>query len=47
VPGFESLLAQNDGDLEKFYAASESLSKKTKRERHLWLGNPRSASGGG
>jgi predicted aminopeptidase len=47
VPGFERLLAQNDGDLEKFYAAAERLSKKPKRERHQWLRNPQPVAGGG
>jgi len=34
VPAFEQLLAKNDGDLEKFYQAAESLSKKPRTERH-------------
>ena len=27
----------NDGDLEKFYTASERLSKMSQDERHQWL----------
>jgi predicted aminopeptidase len=34
VPGFERLLAKNDGDLPKFYAAVRELAKKTRAERH-------------
>ena len=34
VPGFEQLLAQNEGDLEKFYAAADRLAKLAKTERH-------------
>jgi predicted aminopeptidase len=34
VPGFERLLAQNAGDLEKYYAAAKVISKKPKKERH-------------
>jgi predicted aminopeptidase len=34
VPGFEQLLAQNAGDLEKFYAAADRLSEKSRKERH-------------
>ena len=34
VPGFEQLLAQNGGDLERFYEAAKALSKKPKTERH-------------
>ncbi len=37
VPGFERLLAQNGGDLEKFYEAAERLSKQPRRERDAWL----------
>jgi predicted aminopeptidase len=37
VPGFEQLLAENGGDLEKFYAAADTLSKKPKDERHSAL----------
>ncbi len=39
VPGFEALLALKSGDLEKFYAAVEELSKKSQDERHQWLRN--------
>ena len=34
VPGFEQLLAENGGNLEKFYAAADKLSKKPRDERH-------------
>jgi predicted aminopeptidase len=34
VPGFEQLLVQNGGDLEKFYQAAKQLSKMPKKERH-------------
>jgi predicted aminopeptidase len=37
VPGFVQLLKMNGDDLEKFYAAAESLSKKPKKERQQWL----------
>ncbi len=37
LPGFEQLLQMNGGDLEKFYAAAERLSKMPKKERHQWL----------
>lgn len=37
LPGFEQLLAENGGDLEKFYRAAERLSKKPKQERHAAL----------
>jgi len=37
VPGFEALLKLKDGDLEKFYAAAEELSRKSQDERHQWL----------
>lgn len=37
VPGFERLLELNGGDLEKFYAAVERLSKMSAEERHRWL----------
>jgi predicted aminopeptidase len=37
VPCFEQLLAQNGGDLEKFYAAAALLAKKPKDERHRRL----------
>ncbi len=37
VPGFEQMLASNGGDLEKFYAAAERLSKRPKKERLEWL----------
>ena len=37
VPAFEQLLALNGDDLERFYAAVESLSKKSKDERHAAL----------
>lgn len=37
VPGFEQMLVQNGGDLEKFYDAVKALSKKPKPERHETL----------
>ncbi|HLP77105.1 MAG TPA: aminopeptidase [Candidatus Paceibacterota bacterium] len=37
VPGFEALLKLKGGDMEKFYAAAEELSKKSQDERHQWL----------
>ena len=37
VPGFEHLLKVNGGDLEKFYAAAERLSKLPKKERRQRL----------
>jgi predicted aminopeptidase len=37
VPGFERLLEQNGGDLEKFYEAADRLAKEPKTERHRWL----------
>jgi predicted aminopeptidase len=37
VPCFEQLLAQNGGDMEKFYDAAALLAKETKDERHRRL----------
>jgi len=37
VPGFESLLNQNGGDLEKFYEAADRLAREPKPERDRWL----------
>ena len=37
VPGFERLLASNDGDLPKFYDAVRALTKKPREERHKLL----------
>ena len=37
VPGFERLLAQNGGDLEKYYVAAKAIAKKPKKERHAEL----------
>lgn len=37
VPGFEQLLAQNDGELGKFYQAAKALSKLPKDQRHARL----------
>jgi predicted aminopeptidase len=37
VPGFEQLLANSGGDMEKFYQAAETLSKKPKPDRHREL----------
>jgi predicted aminopeptidase len=39
VPGFERLLAQNGGDLEKFYDAAHRLAHEHKRERDRSLRN--------
>jgi predicted aminopeptidase len=40
VPGFQRLLKSNGGDLEKFYAAAEGLSKEPIGKRHQQLRNP-------
>jgi len=37
LPGFEQLLRLNDGNLEKFYQASERLSKMSREKRHQQL----------
>jgi predicted aminopeptidase len=37
VPGFERLLAQNGGDLGKFYEAADQLRREPKTERHQRL----------
>lgn len=37
VPAFEQMLADVDGDLDKFYAAVEALTKASKEERHQKL----------
>ena len=37
VPGFERLLAREDGDLPRFYAAVRVLAKKPEAERHREL----------
>jgi predicted aminopeptidase len=37
VPGFQRLLQSNGGDLERFYAAAERLSKVPIEERHQRL----------
>jgi predicted aminopeptidase len=37
VPGFERLLEQNDGDLEKFYQAARPLAKGSRKQRDNWL----------
>lgn len=36
VPAFEQLLADNGGDLNKFYQAAEKLAGKSKKERSEW-----------
>jgi predicted aminopeptidase len=46
VPGFERLLAQNGGDLEKFYEAADRLAREPKRERDRWLRTLGSAAAG-
>lgn len=40
VPAFERLLAANDGDLERFYAAVKQLAKLSRAERHRRLSSP-------
>jgi predicted aminopeptidase len=37
IPCFEQLLAQNGGDLEKFYQAASRLAKESKEKRHRQL----------
>jgi predicted aminopeptidase len=37
VPGFERLLAEQDGDLVRFYAAARALSKQPRSRRHAQL----------
>jgi len=37
VPGFERLLAKEDGDLPRFYAAVRALAREPRRERHREL----------
>lgn len=37
VPGFDRLLARSAGDLEQYYAAAKTISKKPKKERHAML----------
>jgi predicted aminopeptidase len=37
VPGFERLLAENDGDLLRFYAAARALAHESRRDRHASL----------
>ena len=37
VPGFQRLLAQEDGDLVRFYAAARALSKQPRATRHAQL----------
>jgi predicted aminopeptidase len=37
VPGFERILAENSGNLEKFYQAVEHLSKESRKKRHEML----------
>ena len=37
VPGFERLLAENDGDLMRFYAAVRALAKQPRATRHAQL----------
>jgi predicted aminopeptidase len=45
LPGFEELLRMNNGDLEKFYAATERLSNMSQDERHQWLRDLASSKG--
>jgi predicted aminopeptidase len=37
VPGFERLLAKENGDLPRFYAAVRALAREPQRERHREL----------
>jgi predicted aminopeptidase len=37
VPGFERLLAEQGGDLERFYAAARQLAKVPRAQRHETL----------
>jgi predicted aminopeptidase len=37
VPGFERLLAENDGDLVRFYAAARALAQQPRATRHAQL----------
>ena len=37
VPGFERLLAREDGDLPRFYAAVRALARAPQRQRHREL----------
>jgi predicted aminopeptidase len=46
VPGFERLLQQNGGDLEKFYVAADRLARDPKTERDRWLRTLASAATG-
>jgi len=46
VPGFERLLQQNGGDLEKFYEAADRLARDPKTERDRWLRTLASAATG-
>jgi len=45
VPGFERLLAKNDGDLPKFYAAVRELVRKPRAQRHELLCHGETAKG--
>ena len=48
VPGFERLLAEQDGDLPRFYAAARELAKQPRADRHEKLcRKPLSAGGSG
>jgi predicted aminopeptidase len=44
VPGFERLLAQNGGDLGKFYDAADKLAREPKSQRHQTLRSLASAA---
>jgi len=44
VPGFEKVLAENDGDLPRFYAAVRELSRRPRAERHELLCHGETAS---
>jgi predicted aminopeptidase len=40
VPGFERLLAEQDGDLQRFYAAARELAERSRAARHEELCRP-------
>jgi predicted aminopeptidase len=45
VPGFERLLAENDGDLVRFYAAVRALAQQSRAARHAQLCTPAASAG--
>jgi predicted aminopeptidase len=46
LPGFKRLLAENDNDLERFYAAVRELARQPRQERHAKLCAASPAAGG-